>query len=193
MVVLKDSNYVLLLGFLMLTFGVMMQMMSTLSVYMRDVQGFPNRYYGYILSLNAIMVVVLQFSVTRQADKMKPLIALAIGAAFSTFGYTMFGFVNGLLPFALAMAILTIGEMVIDPLSQTLAAQFAPRDMRARYMAALNLATSIAYLGTPYLAGLVIDNYDPHWVWYACGIVGSVAILGYLWLHRRTEQTTPSQ
>ena len=108
---------------------------------MRDVQGFPNRYYGYILSLNAIMVVVLQFSVTRQADKLKPLIALAIGAAFSTFGYAMFGFVDGLLLFALAMAILTIGEMVIDPLSQTLAAKFAPEDKRGRYMAALNLSS----------------------------------------------------
>ena len=186
--VLKDRDYVMLLGFLMLTFAVMMQMMSTLSVYMRDVQGFPNRYYGYILSLNAIMVVVLQFSVTRQADKLKPLIALAIGAAFSTFGYAMFGFVDGLLLFALAMAILTIGEMVIDPLSQTLAAKFAPEDKRGRYMAALNLAVSVSYLATPYLAGLVIDNYNPHWVWYTCGIVGSVAILGYIWLHFRTER-----
>ncbi|BBB47751.1 hypothetical protein Pelsub_P0978 [Pelolinea submarina] len=184
--VLKDRDYVLLLGFLMLTFAVMMQMLSTLSVYMRDVQGFPNRYYGYILSLNAVMVVVMQFWVTRQADKMKPLIALAIGAAFSTAGYAMFGFVNGLLPFALAMAILTIGEMVIDPLSQTLAAKFAPEDKRGRYMAALNLSTNLSYLITPYLAGLVIDNYDPHWVWYACGIVGSVAVLGYIWLHFRT-------
>ena len=190
--VLKDRDYVLLLGFLMLTFAVMMQMMSTLSVYMRDVQGFPNRYYGYILSLNAIMVVVLQFSVTRQADKMKPLVALAIGAAFSTFGYAMFGFVDGLLLFALAMAILTIGEMVIDPLSQTLAAKFAPVDKRGRYMAALNLSNTLSYLATPYLAGLVIDNYDPHWVWYACGIVGSVAILGYIWLHFRTERTQPA-
>ena len=190
--VLRDRDYVMLLGFLMLTFAVMMQMMSTLSVYMRDVQGFPNRYYGYILSLNAIMVVVMQFSVTRQADKMKPLVALAIGAAFSTFGYTMFGFVDGLLPFALAMAILTIGEMVINPLSQTLAAKFAPMDKRGRYMAALNLSTTLSYLATPYLAGLVIDNYDPHWVWYACGIVGSVAILGYIWLHFRTERKASS-
>ena len=190
--VLQDRDYVILLGFLMLTFAVMMQMMSTLSVYMRDVQGFPNRYYGYILSLNAIMVVLMQFSVTRQTDKMKPLIALAIGAAFSTFGYAMFGFVNGLLPFALAMAILTIGEMVIDPISQTLAAKFAPVDKRGRYMATLNLAVSISNLATPYLAGLVIDNYDPHWVWYTCGIVGSVAILGYIWLHFRMEKTIQS-
>jgi MFS family permease len=188
--VLKDRDFVMLLGFLMLTFAVMMQMLSTLSVYMRDVQGFPNRYYGYILSLNAIMVVLMQFPVTRQADKMKPFIALAIGAAFSTFGYAMFGFVDGLLPFALAMAILTIGEMVIDPLSETLAAKLAPEDKRGRYMAALNLAVSVSYLATPYMAGLVIDNYDPHWVWYTCGIVGSVAILGYFWLHFRTEKET---
>jgi MFS family permease len=186
--VFKDRDYIMLLGFLMLTFAVMMQMLSTLSVYMRDVHHFPNRYYGYILSLNAIMVVIMQFWVSRRADKMKPLVALAIGAAFSTAGYAMFGFVEGLLMFALAMAVLTIGEMVIDPMSHTLAAKFAPPDMRGRYMAALDFSVTISNLVTPYLAGLVIDNYDPHWIWYTCGIVGSVAVLGYIWLHFRTER-----
>jgi len=185
--VLKDRDYMMLLGFLMLTFAVMMQMLSTLSVYMRDVHHFPNRYYGYILSLNAIMVVVMQFWVSRRTDRMPPLVALAIGAAFSTLGYTLFGFVDGLLLFALAMAILTIGEMVIDPVSQTLAAKFAPPDMRGRYMAALRFSTTLSNLVTPYLAGLVIDYYNPRWVWYTCGIVGTIAILGYLGLYFQTE------
>lgn len=186
--VLRDKNYVLLLIFIMLSFAVLMQMLSTLSVYMRDVHGFPNKYYGYILSLNAVMVVALQFWVSRKSEKYPPLIAMAIGSVFATIGYSLFGFVKGIWLFALAMAILTFGEMVLDPMSQSIAARFAPEDQRGRYMAALGFSISIPNLATPYLAGLMIDNYDPNWIWYTCGIIGIVTIIGYLWLNTRTKK-----
>ncbi len=190
--ILKDKNYIFLLICMMLMFAVMMQMLSTLSVYMRDVHSFPNKYYGYILSLNATMVVLMQFWVSRKMEKLPPLIAITIGAVFATIGYTMFGFIDSIWMFALAMAILTIGEMIIDPLSQALAAKFAPAEMRGRYMAALHFSLSISNLFTPYLAGLVIDNYEPRWIWYTCGIVGSMAILGFtsLYLHTRNIKKT---
>jgi MFS family permease len=190
--ILKDKNYIFLLICLMLMFAVMMQMLSTLSVYMRDVHSFPNKYYGYILSLNATMVVLMQFWVSKKMEKLPPLVAISIGAVFATIGYTMFGFFNSIWMFALAMAILTIGEMIIDPLSQALAAKFAPAEMRGRYMAALHFSLSISNLVTPYLAGLVIDNYEPRWIWYTCGIVGSMAILGFtsLYLHTRNIKKT---
>ena len=182
---LRDKNYILLLVVIMLSFAVLMQMLSTLSVYMRDVHSFPNRYYGYILSMNAIMVVLMQFWISRKAEKVPPLIAMVIGSFFATIGYAMFGFVKGILMFALAMAILTIGEMVIDPMSQTLAATFAPRDMRARYMALLSFSITLSNLFTPYLAGVLIDTYDPNWIWYACGIIGTLTLAGYTYLHFR--------
>ena len=37
-------------------------------------------------------------------------------------------------------------------------------------------------------AGLILDNYDPNWVWYSAGIVSAVAVIGYLWLHRLTQR-----
>ena len=85
------------------------------------------------------------------------------------------------------MAILTFGEMILDPMSQTLAASFAPADMRGRYMAALGFSISFSNLVTPYLAGLLIDHYDPNWIWYACGIIGVLTILGDLGLHHRVK------
>jgi hypothetical protein len=42
----------------------------------------------------------------------------------------------------------------------------------------------------PYLAGLLMDNYDPNLLWYACGIVGMFAVLGFLTLHHAL-QTKP--
>lgn len=183
--VLHDKNYMLLLVVIMLSFAVLMQMLSTLSVYMRDIHSFPNKYYGYILSMNALMVVTMQFWVSRKAEKIPPLIAMVVGSFFATIGYAMFGFVKGIVMFALAMIILTFGEMIIDPMSQTLAANFAPLDMRARYMAALGFSITLSNLVTPYLAGLLIDNYNPDWIWYTCGIVGIMTMAGYTYLHFR--------
>jgi MFS family permease len=172
-----------MLGFLMLTFAVMMQMFSTLAVYMRDIGGFPNKYYGYIISLNAVMVVSMQFWVSRKTEKWPSMIAMAIGAAFSTLGYFLFGFAKGILFFAVSMAILTVGEMILAPISQSIAAKFSPPDLRGRYMAVNRFAMSLSNIVTPSLAGLVIDNYDPRWIWYVCGIVGSIAVAGYYYLH----------
>ena len=185
--ILRDREFLILVGIFMLTFAVMVQMLSTLSVFMRDVHGFPNKYYGYILSFNAIIVVTLQFWVSRKAEKIPPLLAMVVGSIFATVGYTLFGFVNSIWFFALAMAILTFGEMIIDPISQTLAAKFAPEDLRARYMAAFGIGLRLSNLVTPYLAGLLIDNYDPRWIWYTCGIVGTMTIFGYLMLYVRTR------
>ena len=185
--VLRDRRYLLTLIMIMLSFAVLMQMLSTLSVYMRDVHGFPNKYYGYLLSVNATMVVLLQFWISRQTEKVPPLVAMAIGSIIAAVGYGMFGFVQGITLFAAAMFILTFAEMIIDPMSQTIAAQFAPQDQRGRYMATLGLSISISNLFTPYIAGLLIDNYNPNWIWYTCGIIGITTSLGYLWMHQQTD------
>jgi bacteriorhodopsin len=36
----------------------------------------------------------------------------------------------------------------------------------------------------PYLAGLIMENYNPNWLWYACCVCGLLATTGFLILHR---------
>ena len=36
-----------------------------------------------------------------------------------------------------------------------------------------------------HLGGLVLDNLNPLWLWYACGVVGLVAAWAFLILHRQ--------
>lgn len=187
-VVFKDYTYLLFLLATMLTFLLFMQMNITLPVYMRDAHGFPNKYYGYILSLNAGLVVVLQFWFTRRFAKFPPMVAMAIGSVFIAFGFGMFGFIEGILLFALAMIILTIGEMIVAPFAQSMAAKFSPEDMRGRYMATFSLFNRIFNIFMPYLVGVIMDTLNPDWVWYGCGIVGSIAVLSYLALQGMTRE-----
>jgi MFS family permease len=181
--VLRNGTYMAFLGVLLLAIIVYIQMYSTLSVYLRDVHGVPPQGFGYIMSLNAGMVVLFQFWVTRRVSKYAPMLMMALGTAFYGVGFVMYGFVFTFVLFMLAMVFITIGEMIIVPVALALVAQFAPEDMRGRYMAMFGFSWTIPSAVGPLLAGLIMDNYDPNWVWYAAGIVATIAVGGYLWLH----------
>ena len=181
--VLRNSMYVAFLVVSLLAIVVYIQMNSTLSVYLRDVHGVPPQGFGYILSMNAGMVVLFQFWVTRRVSKYAPMLMMALGTFVFGVGFVMYGFVSAFALFMLAMVLITIGEMIIVPVSQALAAQFAPADMRGRYMAMFGFSWTVPVAVGPFLAGLIMDNYDPNWVWYAAGIVAMVAVGGYLLLH----------
>jgi MFS family permease len=74
------------------------------------------------------------------------------------------------------------------PTSQALTAQFAPEDMRGRYMAVFGFSWVIPMTVGPLLAGLIMDNGDPRWVWYAAGMVGLVAAGSFALLQRRVGE-----
>ena len=185
--VLRDLPFLLFMGACILMTLVYINMNTTLGVYLRDVHGVAESGYGYILSLNAVMVVLFQFGITRRIEKRPPLLMMAIGTALYAIGFAMYGFVSAYIMFLLAMVIITLGEMIVAPVGQALVAKFAPEDMRGRYMAVFGYSWGIPFAIGPYLAGIVLDNYDPHVLWYAAGIVGTLAVLGFLGLYRNVE------
>ncbi len=182
--VLRDAVFMAFILISILTTLVYVQMNSALAVYLRDVHAVSTQRFGYILSLNAAMVVLFQFWITRRASKRPPLLVIAVGTALYAVGFAMYGFVASYALFLLAMVVITVGEMLVSPTSQALAAQFAPGEMRGRYMAMYGFSWAIPFAAGPLLAGLIMDNANPDWVWYASGIVGLTAVGGYVILHR---------
>lgn len=162
-------------------------MNTTLGVYLRDMFAVNEANYGLILSLNAAIVVVFQFAVTRRIEKRPPLLVMAAGTLLYAIGFGMYGFVSTMPFFVLAMVILTVGEMLIAPVSQALVAKFSPEEMRGRYMAVFGISWLIPFAVGPYLAGLVMDNLNPRWLWYIAGMLGIVATFGFLALHGKVE------
>ena len=168
-----------------------MNMNTTLGVFLRDVHGIPESGYGYIISLNAIIVVLFQFWTTRRLEKYPPMLVMALGTLLFAVGFTMYGLFSSYVWFMLAMVIITIGEMVAVPVSNAEVINFAPEDMRGRYSAVYGISWMLPSAIGPYLAGLIMDNYNPNLLWYACGICGALATAGFLILHRiRTPAKT---
>jgi MFS family permease len=180
-VALRDTAFVWFLGASALMVLVYIQMNTTLAVYLRDVHGVNEVGFSYILSLNAAMVVLFQFWITRRITPYRPLIVMTVGTLLYAFGFAIYGFSSLYFMFLVAMAIITIGEMFVSPVGQAIVASLAPEDMRGRYMAVSGFSWVIPVAIGPLLAGLVMDNLDPKWVWYSAGILG-VAAAGAFYL-----------
>jgi MFS family permease len=186
--VLKDRKFMLFVIISTIATLVYSQMYSTLSVYLRDVHGIPEAGYGWLMTLNAGMVVVFQFMITRKISSKPPMLILALGSLLYVIGFGMYGFVDVYILFMLAMAIITVGEMVIIPVAQAYVGKAAPEDMRGRYSGVMGFSWMIPWMIGPLLAGLIMDNGDPNWVWYGSAILGLVATMGFLWLRNGHEK-----
>ena len=99
-----------------------MQMNTTLPVFLRDVHGLPESGYGLLLSLNASMVVLFQFCITRRIKKFAPMKLMAWGMVIYALGFAMYGFVSAFWLFIVAMVIITIAEMLVSPTGQAIVA-----------------------------------------------------------------------
>jgi MFS family permease len=185
--VLRDGRFMAFAGACFLTWLVYMNMNTTMGVYLRGRHGIPESGYGWLISLNAAMVVLMQFPITRRIEKRPPMLMMALGTLFIAAGLGMYGFVSAYWLFAVGMAILTFGEMVTVPIANAVVASFAPEDMRGRYNFVYGNSWGVAFAIGPYLAGLLMDNYNPDWLWHACAVIGLLAVFVFLLLHWRVH------
>jgi MFS family permease len=191
--VFKDKAYMIFLAAGFLSWLTYQNMTTTLGVFLRDVKGLPETGYGLIISLNAVMVILFQFPITRKIEKFKPMLMMAIGTGLYAIGYAMYGFVSTFLLFNFAMVVITIGEMIVAPVGQALSTSFAPEQMRGRYLAIQGHTISIAYGVGPLLAGWIFDSGSPNWLWYAAGIAGAISTLMFFGQIRRPAATQPQE
>jgi MFS family permease len=187
--VLKDRIFVFYIFASILAGLVYMNFNTTLGVFLRDYRGIPESGYGLLITINATMVVVMQFSISRVIDKYKPMLMMALGTLLSGLGFALFGFVNTFNLAILAMVILTVGEMIWAPVSNALVAMFAPEDKRGRYMAAFGFSWGIPFAVGPLLAGQFLDSGNGNWLWYSCGIIGILGTLCFIALNRTVQNS----
>ena len=181
--VLRDKAFMAFMAAGIIMLIVYQQMYGTLSVYLRDTHNINPQGYGFLMTSSAITVVLFQFWVSRLIKPRPPFLMMTFGTLFYMLGFTLFGVFTAYILFVLNIVIITIGEMIVVPTSQALAADFAPEEMRGRYMAVFGLSWAIPSTIGPGAAGYILDNYNPNLLWYIGGILCAVSALGYYALH----------
>jgi len=182
-VVLRDLAYMSFTLAGMLVLIVYQQQYSSFPVYLLNFHNIDSRSYGVMLAISGLEVVLFQIWISRVIRKYPPFLMMMLGSLFFMAGFTMIGFVKGFPLFALAVVIATIGEMILFPTNKALAANFAPEDMRGRYMAVYDLGWTLPATIGPAAAGLILDYYNPNLLWYIGGLLCTIAAIGFYDLH----------
>lgn len=186
--VFKDWVFMLFSLISIIMVLVYLQMNSTLSVFLRDVHGFSEQSFGFLLSTNAALVVLFQFPIAKKVTLYKPMRMMAFGCIFYLIGFGMYGFISDIYLFFVAMILITIGEMIVSPVSQTSVGYLAPEDKRGRYMAMFGFTWAIPNTFGVILAGLVMDYIGPKWVWYFAAILSFISMIGFWFLHKPMKE-----
>jgi MFS family permease len=194
--ILRDQTFLFFIAAYFVLTMAFSNMFSLLPVYLSENFAMSETQYSLTLSINAAMVVFLQFAVTRFANRFSPYVVMTAGAAFYTIGIFSVVFGNILPHFLLSMAIVTLGELLAMPTASTWVANIAPDNMRARYLGILSLGWPIGAGVGPVIGGLLNDHIAPVAIWYGSGVLAMIGtiiffVLARHWREQRTViQTT---
>jgi predicted MFS family arabinose efflux permease len=189
--VVKNSNfmmYIIITFLLLIGFG---QMVSTLSVYSVDFAGFTTAQYGSLLTLNGIIVVLLQYpmaSITSNRPKYKVLIT---GSLLVFAGLITFSWVGSYTLAVLAMVMLSFGEITFSPVALSVVSDIAPKRQRGLYMGTFSLSETLGHATGPIVGGVLMDVFpkDPIFIWGGLGAFALAAAIGFLWWGKRFYKT----
>lgn len=172
-VALRDRAFVL---FLLATTCVMWidyQIHSTLPLYISSL-GFSTKTYGLLLSLNGIMIVLFELSITSWTQHLPPKRLIALGYGLSAIGLSLTGFAHTVPALAATVVLWTIGEMIHAPVTGAYVTNLAPERFRGRYHGMWVFTWSIAMLTGPSI-GTWIYSRNPDALWLTCAVVGVAA------------------
>jgi MFS family permease len=156
-------------------------------IYAKQNFGVPENLYGWIPTTNALMVVFIQVGVTAITRKFRPLTMMSLGMLLYALASGGVALANGFWGFWICMVVMSFGELIIAPTSNTYAANIAPPDMRGRYMSIYGLTWAFGSIFGPLLGGFLNDNFGPRSIWIGSLCIGLVSTLALFILSRRQE------
>lgn len=153
-----------------------------IGIYGKENFAIPENQTGLVILINALMVVCFQVPLANFVRRFNSLRVLSIGALFYAAGVSSIALGSTFYHFALSMAVLTFGELLIAPTFISFVVNLAPDEMRGRYMSVYGIGFSFSRGLGPALAGRVYDNISPATVWLMGGGFNLIAALLFMLL-----------
>lgn len=189
-----STPFRVLFGITLLAAIVFFQFGSTMPIDLRS-HGIDARTYGALAGLNGLLVVLLQPFSIRLAARVRPYDALALGAILSGIGFGLFGYTTSVWGYAVAIFILTLGEIATAPAGGVVVSEIAPPHLRGSYQGAFGMVFSLAGAIGPLLGSRALDSLGSTAFWSLTFLLSAVAAGLYLSRGRRnsTAHVTASE
>lgn len=191
----NDRRFMAFCAVSILMFVVMAQLVTTFAVFSKTSVGISRQNVGLLYTFNGILVVVLQLPVAAAIRRWNLSLAMAAATMFFVAGYFLVGFATGMSFLMFCVVVITTGEMIMSPTSQTLVANLAPAANVGRYMGVFGLARSTGWALGPFIGGLAMETAvlaaNPAALWGYIVSIGLIGAAGFVVLRKRLTGMQP--
>lgn len=182
-VIASDRRFLFFLIASALNSFVLMQHSSSFALHVANA-GFPSSTYGLLLSLNGLIIILIEVPLTAWTQKRSSQSMMALGYGLIAIGFALTAFAYELPFLAVTIVIWTFGEMIASPIAAAFVADLAPEHLRGRYMGYVGISWSGGLILGPALGALLFAR-SATLLWLTCGALGMIAVLIILSLPKR--------
>ncbi|MDQ0194272.1 MDR family MFS transporter [Paenibacillus wynnii] len=136
---------------------------STLAQYLAMNPHFSNgkQLFSYMLSLNAVTVLVVQYPIVRTASKFPPLIPLILGNFCVAVSLLLFGFAGSIALLMFSVVLFTVGEVLLFTMMDMLIDRIAKPEWKGTYYGTIGF-NNFGNVMAPIVGGLLLDQFGAH-------------------------------
>lgn len=148
-------------------------------------------YYGLLMSVNGLGVIILTPLVSKLTKKALPVLNMVLSGAFYGMGFGLYYLASNLPLCMVATLVWTIGEILYSTNFTVYVVGKSPRDFRGRL---ISISTIISHLGLflgPVIMGGIIPRWGTKRIWPAIFIIMAVSTLAMFYLYMREGRDQP--
>ena len=184
--ILQDKPFLIFLGISFLMGMIFMQLFFTMPTYHFKQFGLPEDYTGLLLLLNGLLIVLIEMPLVAWIEKKKfshPKLffysSFLMGISFVFLLFDNFWQI-----LILHMFLITVGEMISFPFTNTFAMNRAKKGYEGKYMAWYSISFSFAHILCPILSFTIIEQFSYKTNWSLTAVYGLIAMILSVWLYR---------
>lgn len=157
---------------------VFLQLFSTLPLYYKQVHFLSEQYIGLLMALNGLLIFILEMPIVKGFEgKWSNYSIMIVGTLLTVLGFT----VLNLTPWAgiliISLLLLTFGEMITLPFSNSFALNRAQRGKQGEYMAFYSISFSISHILSHNVSMQVIERFGFTTTWWFLSLLGLICLI----------------
>lgn len=172
--VLRDRVFITFALIMFVYSLVYIQTTTTLPLVMTQ-QGHPTSHFGVLLTLNGVLLCVLQLPTARLFNRWSRDLVIVLAMVVTAVGLGVQAAATTLAVYFVAVAIWTLGEMGSHPQATSLTADLADPRRRGRYQGVYGLTYSVAMMIGPVVGGFVLDTQGAQVLWLGASALTVIA------------------
>ena len=175
--VFNNKRFVFLLLAIIPVVIVFFQHIGAFPLFIVDELGFSRATFGILISINTILIIIIEVPLNDAMRKWDDWKALMLGAFLSGLGFGLLAIFHSIYGIVISIVFWTFGEMIFFPAANDYVSEISPEKQRGEYMGYFQMTFSFAFMIGPWLGTEVLDSLGSLILWTGCFALGLISAI----------------